>query len=79
MLFFGCRSASADHFFAEEWGKMVAGEMLTLYTAFSRDQPHKVLTMSCDLKNTGCHVIVGIHRSMCSTALRGKERKCGSG
>lgn len=28
---------------------MVAGEMLTLYTAFSRDQPHKVSTL--------CHVI----------------------
>ncbi|CAI8025626.1 NADPH-dependent diflavin oxidoreductase 1 [Geodia barretti] len=42
MLFFGCRSATADHFFATEWSEMVATGMLTLYTAFSRDQSFKV-------------------------------------
>ena len=44
MLFFGCRSSRADNFFAEEWGEMVAEGMLVLFSAFSRDQPHKVLT-----------------------------------
>ena len=43
MLFFGCRSASADFFFHCEWSGMVEAGLLTLHTAFSRDQTQKVL------------------------------------
>ena len=42
MVFFGCRSKSADYFFESEWRSMQAGGMLLLHTAFSRDQPYKV-------------------------------------
>nr|QZX63206.1 NADPH-dependent diflavin oxidoreductase 1 [Halisarca dujardinii] len=42
MLFFGCRSEKADHFFSKEWSSLVAEDKLVLFTAFSRDQEHKV-------------------------------------
>ena len=42
MLFFGCRSQTADFFFGGEWLPLVDSEQLVLFTAFSRDQEHKV-------------------------------------
>ena len=42
MLFFGCRSSRADFFFAEEWLPLENEGFLQLFTAFSRDQEHKV-------------------------------------
>lgn len=42
MLFFGCRSRKADFFFADEWLPMVDSASLQLFTAFSRDQEHKI-------------------------------------
>lgn len=42
MLFFGCRSEHADYFFAREWQAMEVKGRLQLFTAFSRDQEHKV-------------------------------------
>ena len=39
VLFFGCRSADADYFFRDEWAER---EGLRVFTAFSRDQEHKV-------------------------------------
>ncbi|KAK5118402.1 hypothetical protein LTR62_002916 [Meristemomyces frigidus] len=38
MLFFGCRSESADFFFREEWEELAESEGLTVLTAFSRDK-----------------------------------------
>ena len=42
MLFFGCRSAHADYFFAKEWVCLEGAGLVRLYTAFSRDQEYKV-------------------------------------
>ncbi|KAH3792176.1 hypothetical protein DPMN_145667 [Dreissena polymorpha] len=36
-LFFGCRSSSNDFYFETQWKDMVARQLLTLHTAFSRD------------------------------------------
>ncbi len=42
LLFFGCRSKSADYFYSEEWGRLEAMMPLEVHAAFSRDQNHKV-------------------------------------
>ncbi|CAL1568163.1 unnamed protein product [Knipowitschia caucasica] len=42
VLFFGCRSEFKDFYFKAEWEEKVKEEHLTLFTAFSRDQEHKV-------------------------------------
>ena len=42
MMFFGCRSSCADFFFASEWLALDSEGSLQLFTAFSRDQEHKV-------------------------------------
>ena len=76
MLFFGCRSASADFFFHCEWSGMVEAGLLTLHTAFSRDQTQKVLLtvpehevyrLSLCVYVCVC-VCVCMSRCMCSTA-----------
>lgn len=41
-LFFGCRSSRADFFFADEWLPLAKDGRLSLFTAFSRDQPDKM-------------------------------------
>ncbi|KID98453.1 sulfite reductase flavoprotein alpha-component, partial [Metarhizium majus ARSEF 297] len=41
ILFFGNRNKDADYFFAEEWNAL-AGDKLTVFTAFSRDQREKI-------------------------------------
>ena len=38
MMFYGCRSEHADHFFSAEWNPLVKRRELILFTAFSRDQ-----------------------------------------
>lgn len=42
VMFFGSRSAKADFFFANEWLPLEQEGSLLLFTAFSRDQEHKV-------------------------------------
>lgn len=42
VLFFGCRSEHADFHCSAELQAMVASGMLQLFTAFSRDQSHKM-------------------------------------
>ncbi len=41
-LFFGCRNEAVDFIYREELEKYVADGVLTLHTAFSRDQAQKV-------------------------------------
>ncbi|KAH9856143.1 riboflavin synthase domain-like protein [Lenzites betulinus] len=38
-LYFGCRSASKDHHYGEEWEEYVSSDRLTYRAAFSRDGP----------------------------------------
>lgn len=42
MLFFGCRSETSDFFFHREWQPLVDNGKLMLFSAFSRDQDHKI-------------------------------------
>ncbi|XP_032905224.1 NADPH-dependent diflavin oxidoreductase 1 isoform X2 [Amblyraja radiata] len=41
-LFFGCRGKTKDFFCGAEWEDLQQRGCLTLYTAFSRDQEHKI-------------------------------------
>lgn len=41
-LFFGCRNKDADYFYQEEWDHLRKELPLQTFTAFSRDQKHKV-------------------------------------
>ena len=42
LLFFGCRSATADYFYRGEWQDLQQRMPLTVHPAFSRDQGHKI-------------------------------------
>ncbi|KAJ8331849.1 NAPDH-dependent diflavin reductase [Batrachochytrium dendrobatidis] len=42
ILFLGVRGKHTDYLFGNEWDEMVANGTLQLFTAFSRDQDHKV-------------------------------------
>ena len=42
ILFFGCRSQTADYFYQDEWQGLQDRMPLTVHPAFSRDQDHKV-------------------------------------
>jgi len=37
-LFFGCRNHDKDFYFHDEWRRLEAKSLMTLFTAFSRDQ-----------------------------------------
>ena len=41
-LFFGCRKKEVDYFYQSEWEEMQGRLPLRVFTAFSRDQKHKV-------------------------------------
>ena len=73
MMFYGCRSEKADHFFKEEWTSLVDSGDLLLFTAFSRDQVtlvYIVVECQCVYRNTRC---------MSSIELKSKPHSCGSG
>ena len=42
ILFFGCRSHNTDFFYQDEWQDLQERMPLTVHSAFSRDQDHKV-------------------------------------
>ena len=42
LLFFGCRSQTADYFYHDEWQDLQQRMPLTVHPAFSRDQGHKI-------------------------------------
>ncbi|KFP33975.1 NADPH-dependent diflavin oxidoreductase 1 [Colius striatus] len=50
-LFFGCRHKSKDFYCQAEWEELVAKGVLTLFTAFSRDQEEKVYVQHRILEN----------------------------
>ena len=74
MMFFGCRSERADHFFREEWTSLVDRGDLLLFTAFSRDQ---VTLVHCVLHSRLC--MYRNTRYTSSIELRSKHPSCGSG
>ncbi|XP_018422764.1 PREDICTED: NADPH-dependent diflavin oxidoreductase 1 [Nanorana parkeri] len=41
-LFFGCRGKNNDFYFQQEWAELEKRGLLTLFTAFSRDQEDKI-------------------------------------
>ncbi|KAG6005807.1 hypothetical protein E4U21_007579 [Claviceps maximensis] len=42
LLFFGNRNRLSDYFFSDEWQTLSQQTNLLVFTAFSRDQPHKI-------------------------------------
>jgi sulfite reductase alpha subunit-like flavoprotein len=42
LLIFGCRKQSADFYYGDTWKTLVTEKRLGLWTAFSRDQWHKI-------------------------------------
>ena len=42
ILYFGCRKKAEDFIYEDEMNEYVQSGVLKLYTAFSRDQPHKI-------------------------------------
>ncbi|RUP44885.1 hypothetical protein BC936DRAFT_148898 [Jimgerdemannia flammicorona] len=51
VLFFGCRYRDKDYLYADEWAARTAEGCLTVFTAFSRDQDHKVYVQDRILEN----------------------------
>ncbi|XP_065214523.1 NADPH-dependent diflavin oxidoreductase 1-like [Planococcus citri] len=50
-VFFGCRSQSADYYFADEWDTLQKENKTHLFAAFSRDQPEKIYVQHIIEKN----------------------------
>ena len=73
MLFFGCRSKCADFFFGGEWSAMVEAGLLTLHTAFSRDQDYKVIMVwiECPPTHVAC-VCVCVCVGVCAALYRAR-------
>lgn len=42
LLIFGCRKESMDYYYRDAWGTLVSQNRLFVWTAFSRDQWHKI-------------------------------------
>jgi sulfite reductase alpha subunit-like flavoprotein len=51
ILFFGCRSETKDFFCHEEWLPLIKNNQLQLFTAFSRDQEHKIYVQQRIIEN----------------------------
>merc|ERR1719189_1810585 len=70
-LYFGCRNKDKDFIYREELEKFVEDEVLTLHTAFSRDQEKKVYVTHC-LRESGAKVWElleqGAHLYVCGDA-----------
>lgn len=71
VLFFGCRTESADYFFHEEWGKLTH-EGLEVFPAFSRDKNKPKQYVQDQIRAQG--------RDVCETLFHrnGKVYVCGS-
>ena len=71
MLYFGCRNKAQDYIYQEELEGWEEDGLLTLYTAFSRDQQQKRYVTHC-LKETGAEVWQlleqGAHLYVCGDA-----------
>ena len=72
MLYFGCRNKAQDYIYQEELEGWEKDGLLTLYTAFSRDQEQKRYVTHC-LKETGAQVwqllSQGAHLYVCGDAM----------
>jgi sulfite reductase alpha subunit-like flavoprotein len=42
LLVFGCRKESVDYYYRDDWDALVSAKRLFVWTAFSRDQWHKI-------------------------------------
>jgi sulfite reductase alpha subunit-like flavoprotein len=51
VLFFGCRSSTADYFYKEEWSLLSERQKLKFIPAFSRDQPDKIYVQDRLIEN----------------------------
>jgi sulfite reductase alpha subunit-like flavoprotein len=74
MLFFGCRSATADFFFGHEWSAMVEAGQLTLHTAFSRDQSYKVYVQH-RIQQEGREVWLWMHHRQAHVYIAGNAKR----
>jgi len=62
VLFFGCRKKEADYFYREEWEQLQQQLPLQVFTAFSRDQKHKIYVQ--DLIKQQCELV---YRLICDS------------
>ena len=62
VLFFGCRKKDVDYFYQEEWESLQNCLPLQVYTAFSRDQQHKIYVQ--DLIKEQCGLIYRLLHEM---------------
>ena len=71
LLYFGCRNKAQDYIYQEELEAWEEDGLLTLYTAFSRDQAEKRYVTHC-LRETGAQVWQlldqGAHLYVCGDA-----------
>ena len=71
LLYFGCRNKAQDYIYQEELEAWEEDGLLTLYTAFSRDQEEKRYVTHC-LRETGAQVWQlldqGAHLYVCGDA-----------
>ena len=71
LLYFGCRNKAQDYIYQEELEGWEEDGLLTLYTAFSRDQEQKRYVTHC-LRETGAQVWQlldqGAHLYVCGDA-----------
>lgn len=55
VLFFGCRKREVDYFYRKEWEQLQKQIPLKVFTAFSRDQKHKIYVQ--DLIKEQCELV----------------------
>ena len=80
LLYFGCRNKSKDYIYQSELEEWESDGVLTLFTAFSRDQAEKRYVTHC-LRETGAKVWElleqGAHLYVCGDAkMMAKVKNC---
>ncbi|KAK0303933.1 NAPDH-dependent diflavin reductase [Friedmanniomyces endolithicus] len=72
VLVFGCRSSTADCYFADEWRALCEGEGLTVLTAFSREAGREKMYVQDVLRRAGERVSESV------VGRKGRVYVCGS-